>query len=252
MNDILLSTDLNLETFRDVILVAASVYLFFFKSYFKYKGKNLATSEDIEVLTEKFEKVKDTFVEKNAYLKSKLDIITNIQISQVQDEKNALINFHKNLSFWVDLLTEVSPYLINEYDNKEIDIKIYSYDESYKNVITSKALLELHLNEDDVLRSIHRLISDIVNHLSEHGALYLIECKMINFKLDIVEERIRNNKTETESEYSTKEHENLLNEKRVLRNKYRENIKKGNEEIFETKAQYLKSIREYLSNLSEA
>ena len=67
------------EIIFDIILVLIGLYLALFKSYFQEKGKNIATSEDIEDLTLKVESVKQNFIEKNASLKAKLDLLTNLQ-----------------------------------------------------------------------------------------------------------------------------------------------------------------------------
>lgn len=45
----------------DILIILIGLYLIFFKSYFKEKGKNLATFEDIGKITEKVETVKSTF-----------------------------------------------------------------------------------------------------------------------------------------------------------------------------------------------
>jgi hypothetical protein len=48
----------------NVLIAIGGVYLIFFKSYFKEKGKNLATKEDIGVITTKIEEVKTIYEKK--------------------------------------------------------------------------------------------------------------------------------------------------------------------------------------------
>jgi hypothetical protein len=46
------------EIVLEILIILIGVYLAFFKSYFEEKGKNLATKEDIQDITEKVEKIK--------------------------------------------------------------------------------------------------------------------------------------------------------------------------------------------------
>jgi len=145
------------EIIFDIILVLIGFYLALFKSYFQEKGKNIATSEDIEELTHKVESVKQNFIEKNASLKAKLDLLTNLQISHKNDERNSLIEFHKLIKSWIGLLTESSPSLVDDYDSQEIQTKIYQYDLTYRKVLGAEALLELYVEDDKLEKLIHNL-----------------------------------------------------------------------------------------------
>ena len=172
------------ETFEllfKIIMIILGLYLAFFKSYFQEKGKNLATSEDIEELTHKVESVKQNFIEKNASLKAKLDLLTNLQISHKNDERNSLIDFHKLIKSWIGLLTESSPSLIDDYDNQEIKNKLFQYDLTYKKVLSAEALLELYVDDEELTKLIHDLKIKILEHLIPHPKKYLLDLKFNNY-----------------------------------------------------------------------
>ena len=129
---------MNTEIILESILLLLALYLAFIKSYFNEKGKNLATSEDIEELTAKVESVKQQFIEKNAALKAKLDLLTNLQINHKNDERLALIEFHKKLKKWIGLLTESIPVLKDAYDDDEIKNKMHVYEMVYQEMLDQK------------------------------------------------------------------------------------------------------------------
>lgn len=153
------------------------MYLAFFKSYFQEKGKNIATSEDIENLTTKVESVKQKFLDKNTNLKAKLDLLTNLQIGHRNDEKSALLSFHQCISAWIVLLTRTS-ILVDEYDNDEIMQKIYDYEEHYKKVNYSHALLKLYVEDEKLLALIDNIIIKTLENLSSLPTKHLRELKI--------------------------------------------------------------------------
>jgi hypothetical protein len=84
---------MELEVFQiilEVILILLALYLAFFKSYFQEKGKNLATKEDIGEVTQEIESVKNKF-----------QFYTQSRLSLKSEERNALIELHKNYSYWL-------------------------------------------------------------------------------------------------------------------------------------------------------
>jgi hypothetical protein len=167
-----------------IILVLIRLYLALFKSYFQEKGKNIATSEDIEELTHKVESVRQNFIEKNASLKAKLDILTNLKTNHKNDERKSLIDFHIIVKNWIGLLTEGSPSLVDDYDNQEIGTKIHQYDVIYRKVLGAEALLELYVDDKKLSELIYDLKINILEHLTPHPPKLLVDLKRINFKLE--------------------------------------------------------------------
>src|SRR5690554_5990316 len=108
---------MTLEIFLLISITVINLYLALFKSYFQEKGRNIATSEDLEKITLKVESVKQHFSEKNAALKSKLDLLTNLQTNYKVAERNAILEFNKKLKIWINLLSSFPPVLVGDFDD---------------------------------------------------------------------------------------------------------------------------------------
>ena len=235
------------EMIFDIILVLIGLYLAFFKSYFQEKGKNIATSEDIEELTHKVEAVKQNFIEKNASLKAKLDLLTNLQISHKNDERNSLIEFHKEIKSWIGLLTESSPSLVDEYDNQEINTKIHQYDITFRKVLSAEALLELYVDDEELGKLIFNMKINILKHLAPHPTKYLMELKHNNFNfeqhqkmpIDTIENIAKNNER----------HKELLDKRSAIYEDYRGKMMDGYKEVIEHDKKYRSYMKEYISKV---
>lgn len=79
-----------LEVIQTIIaLILIGFLVRFFPSYLKYKGKNLATKEDIEEITRKIEGVRSEYVSQTERLKSELGKL--VHVHKVQFEKEFVI-----------------------------------------------------------------------------------------------------------------------------------------------------------------
>lgn len=236
------------EIIFDFILVLIGLYLALFKSYFQEKGKNIATSEDIEDLTLKVESIKQNFIEKNASLKAKLDLLTNLQISHKNDERNSLIEFHKTIKSWIRLLIESSPTLMNDYDNQEIQNKIHLYDLTYSKVLNAEALLELYVDDEELNKLIYDLKKSVLEHLVPHPSKFLLDLKHNNF------ERVQLEKMPVDSteniDKKTEKHKELLDKRKGIFDEYRTNMIKGYEEVIAYDKKYSVYMREYIIKIT--
>ncbi|AXT18466.1 hypothetical protein D7030_07565 [Flavobacteriaceae bacterium AU392] len=219
------------------------------KSYITEKGKNIATSEDIEGLTSKVESVKQQFLEKNANLKAKLDLLTNLQISHKNDKRLALIDFHKKNKKWIGMLTESSPLLIDDYNNSEIKVKIHLYNQVYQEVLSGEALLELYVKDKDLIKIISDLKISTLKHLAGHAPKFLIKLKHNNNEFKLYEKMPVD--TLENIEKKSKKHTGLLEKRKVIFDEYRNNMTEGLKLNMSTEGEYRKYIREYLKNIPE-
>lgn len=240
---------MNIQITLEIILILISLYLAFFKSYFQEKGKNIATGEDIKDLTFKVEDVKQQFLEKNANLKVKLDLLTNLQINHKNDERNALIDFHKKLKQWISLLTESTPSLINDYDSEEIQTKIYFYNKVYQEMLSCEALLDLYIIDKQLIKLISDLKINTLKNLSNNPINFLISLKYNNYEF----EQYKKMPTDTPEniEKRTVIHKELLEKRKVIFEEYNKNMIKGLRENIIFESDYRNYLREYLKNLSE-
>jgi len=174
---------MNVEIILEIILIGIGLYIALIKSYFQEKGKNIATSEDIEELTLKVESVKQQFLEKNAYLQANLDLLTNLQISHKNDERLALIDFHKKINTWVGLLTEGTPSLLDPFDDQEIQTKIHQYALTYQKVLAAQAVLDLYVEDNKLIEIIIDLKMVIITRLHQPPIIFLLDLKKSNFEI---------------------------------------------------------------------
>ncbi|HZX59177.1 MAG TPA: hypothetical protein VFE54_10635, partial [Mucilaginibacter sp.] len=94
-----------------ILLVGLIIFLTvrnFLPSYFNEKGKNLATKEDIESITEKIEKIKSEFVKDIEFLKADLSYINQSKFSIKSSERDALIETNLKYAEWLNIIMNTS------------------------------------------------------------------------------------------------------------------------------------------------
>jgi len=86
----------------DIVLTIIGLYLAFGKSYFSEKGKNLATREDVGLITKEIETVKN-------------EIIFSVQRKNelLKERNNVGLAFNDDASFFVDYSSKVADILAN-------------------------------------------------------------------------------------------------------------------------------------------
>ena len=147
----------------NIFTLICGLYLIFLKSYFKEKGKNLATFEDIESITEKVENVKKDFNIKLEGLKSELqknNIAYQINLSElIKIRFKRIDNLYENLSVLNKFIAEdMFPFDFSDEDYKSIGrefLKIYNL--AVKSSIKSDLYItdDLKQNIDKILQSAH-------------------------------------------------------------------------------------------------
>lgn len=93
----------------EVALLLIGFYLAFIKSYFQEKGKNLATKEDIEEITELVEKVKH-----------QIHFSTESKLNLRVEERNALVNYYEKYHYWLSRIMDAFFTFINEENANEL------------------------------------------------------------------------------------------------------------------------------------
>ncbi|MDD3771819.1 MAG: hypothetical protein PHC38_04085 [Weeksellaceae bacterium] len=157
----------------DILILIAGGYLIFFKSYFKEKGKNLATFEDIEVITEKVENVKKDFNIKLEGLKFELqknNIAYQINLSELTKIRFKRIdNLYENLFVLNKFIDEVmlgidaceEEYILNGQDF----IKIY------KLAVKSSIKCDLYIN-NELKQNIRKILNSAYSAYIRYIHLY--------------------------------------------------------------------------------
>jgi hypothetical protein len=105
----------------DIVIIIVGLYLAFIKSYFKEKGKNLATLEDIGKITNKVEEVKHDFYTKIEITKKDLEL-TYYKISQLHNKRLKLIaKLYKKLVILDSAMREMTKLVKTVTLDNEID-----------------------------------------------------------------------------------------------------------------------------------
>jgi len=155
----------------DILILISGLYLIFFKSYFKEKGKNLATFEDIEVITKKVENVKEDFNIKLEGLKSELqknNIAYQINLSElIKIRFKRIDNLYENLSVLNKFIAEnMFPLDFSAEDNKSNAREFFKiYNLAVKSSIKSDLYItdELKQNIAKILDSAHLAYIHFIN-----------------------------------------------------------------------------------------
>jgi hypothetical protein len=98
----------------------AAAYLIFFKSYFTEKGKNLATSQDIEKITSKVESVKSEFVKEIEQLKLEVQFSNQIKFSIKSEQIKSLLLCHETYFTWYHEMVGFSFALYSDENEKDL------------------------------------------------------------------------------------------------------------------------------------
>lgn len=93
----------------DILLTLIGLYLAFGKSYFTEKGKNLATKEDIGIITREIETVKN-----------EISFSTQRKIEFLREQKEVALAFNNDAAFLVDYASNLIDIISNNSNDLEI------------------------------------------------------------------------------------------------------------------------------------
>ena len=232
------------STFWTVIIIQSIVFLgglikIHHESYSKQKGKNLATKEDITSITEKIKTVEHQFLDKSATLKSNLDFKYNHK----NEERLALIDFHKKFSKWIILLSEGIPRVYNAYNEEDIKNKDYSFflvGQDYKEAL---ALVRLYIKNDSLVKLILNFETLIYEKLYIIPRMCLINISKNNKFLEILKE------TEKDFEKWNPKFQELMEERKKIINDTAESTQLALKMIKSTKIEYEDCIKSYIDTI---
>lgn len=130
-------------------LVLLAVLCFgLWESYFKEKGKNFATKEDIGDITKEVEDVKQFFNESLEKFKHELNLSTQIRFSLKSAEIEALLNLYDKYFVWFNSMQSFSPPSLREPFQKEISRII---DKSYLEFLIADSKADLFIKSKEIL-----------------------------------------------------------------------------------------------------
>lgn len=156
-----------------LIILIGGLYLVFFKSYFKEKGKNLATLEDIEQITEKVEGIKSEFNTDLEGIKAFLqrqNLAYEINLSELTK-----MRFQRIDTLYEDLVNLQSFVKLNMFsyeDDEDFISKKQKFIEYYNIADKSRYKCDLYISQD--------LKREIINVLDGAYQAYLAFIKYYN------------------------------------------------------------------------
>jgi len=216
-----------------IVIVLLGLYIAFFKSYFKEKGKNIATKEDIEHITEKVEKIRHD-----------LHFLTESRLSLRMEERNALIDYYTCYQRWLNTVAGASPSDVDESDsagfvkiNNEIDRAKFEFD-------SAKSKLGIFVENDDIYELEK---STIIGALSLQHLVQELMCKVeyIHFEMSII-------KSNGNDGALLEKYENKLSEKaKLFKNFYEEKLNQY-EELVKSSRLLAKLIHDNIKSLAES
>ncbi len=171
-----------------VIVLLANLYLILIKDYFREKGKNIATKEDIEEITTKIENVKLEL----EYSKS--------QKKKYQEEnKLALINFYDDFIIWCEYsVNNISVSIDLLHSPEQIRIMINDFNSINSKVLkTYWRICLFEINNQKLANEIIELYSQ-AEKLHNINSDYLIEMENLSICLKFKNKNLLNEKIEIE------------------------------------------------------
>lgn len=131
-------------------LISASILAFsgMAIAFYKQKGENIATKQDIAEITHKIEAVK-----------SKLMVTTQSEIDFKTDQKLAVLAFYDAFVFWYYDVLELLDTNLDGDDMQKIESYPKKIEDAYKKVVITSRRLELYEEDDSLLVIVQRLIS---------------------------------------------------------------------------------------------
>lgn len=148
----------------EIIIVIIGFYLALFKSYFQEKGKNLATKEDVEEITQLVEKIKN-----------QIHYNTQSELSLRTEERNALVNYYDSYNYWLRTVMNIHPNVIwEDNDEKLTEFRATLYDAKFK--------YDLAEGRKDIFVNNQKLVEHM-NHLKTKTLE--IQCLVLNKICDL-------------------------------------------------------------------
>ena len=134
------------------------IYLAFFKSYFKEKGKNIDTKEDISKITNEIEKVKKRYNEENELLKTNLNFLLSYKQEENKEIKKAILEFYDAYNNWTFNYLELPFEKIHDNNYSLFLERNLFLDENFRKINIYRERLRLFVDDIKLLNLTEELI----------------------------------------------------------------------------------------------
>jgi len=140
--------------------IAGYFLRYFFVPYFGEKGKNLATSQDIEGVTEKIEGVKSYFTDRTEWLRAQLNVSSQQQMNLFINRNEAHIQFYKDIYKAAIFLR--SPIHFRPEEVKALDEHIKEGRELITRSFASYFGLMVYVQKDSISTPAHKAVTALI------------------------------------------------------------------------------------------
>jgi hypothetical protein len=130
----------------ETLILLIGLYLVLFKSYFQEKGKNLATKEDIEEITQKVEVIKNN-----------ISFLTQTKLNLSTEERISLVNCYEKYYSWLNIILDSYFGGVNEENQSKLREMIEKIDEAKVQYVLAASRLELFINNDEISKLIQEI-----------------------------------------------------------------------------------------------
>jgi hypothetical protein len=213
----------------DILILLLGLFYLLSKSYFTEKGKNIATKEDIGIITKEIEIVKNSLLFNNQRNRD-----------WYVESKNNLINCYDSYFKWIDCFN-VADIVLNYHDN------INSLRETINNLKNNNRELQKHLWRlsiyDKDLEFSKSVASIYTKTIAKHN-------QVLHLLLSLEDITVQHGKLIETAEINTENREEILSKyedlkkaKRKIFSDFERNTVELNEVVKEGKVQFVKLFR---------
>jgi hypothetical protein len=167
-------TQIEIQITLQIFTLLIGLYLALFKSYFHEKGKNIATKEDIEEITNKIELVK-----------SDIGILTHKKISLVNEKQNSLLDFNSKYTAWLNFILN-SSIVVETQENTFIEKTESTLNNLFHDLSISEAKMNIFFHSDKELKKLKETLIFETIKLSNLFILNLAKNKPITEKINLI------------------------------------------------------------------
>ena len=147
----------------EILILLATLYLIFFKSYLTEKGRSAAMKEDLDKITREVEGIKNEFVRDQEILKTDLQRILSNEVSFRSEERTALIKFHGTNSEWLFSILEVNYGNYSRTNLEALTSLRNNISTFYAKTGIAKSKIELLVEEKDLITLTQKLYTATLN-----------------------------------------------------------------------------------------
>ncbi|MBX2905313.1 MAG: hypothetical protein KF744_04695 [Taibaiella sp.] len=224
---------MNLQTIQlilESLLILLGLYMAFVKSYVQEKGKNLATKQDIEGITQKVESVKTEF-----------QVLSHSRTTINQEKRNSFLKYYDSYFSWLNIVLDSTYGSIDQFKNEEIEKHQSRLNSMYLDMCNSEARMQLWNDNIELLSIADAVKVETYNNFYVELNLHLIELKQINLEIQ------ENEKTPPELRPSLAL---LLNKSTDSQIKYVKSVNKKYLSLVDTLYGFTQKSREYLISIN--